>query len=79
MSILLTDAFLHFLKHLGCGFSAFEKEKMSQAMIADKQLWKQRPMTQEFLSYAAQGMCILVRSKVNPDIFHTIDVTSGGC
>ena len=37
---------------------------MSQAMIADKQLWKKRPLTQEFLSYAAHGMCILVGSKV---------------
>ena len=55
---------LFFENFLSRGFSAFEKEKMSQAMIADKQPRKKRPLTGELISYAAHGMCLLVRSKV---------------
>ena len=56
---------LNLLKFLlGCGFSSFEKEDMYHAMSADRDLWKKRPLTQKFISYAAHGSILACQAFV---------------
>jgi len=39
----------------GCGFSGAAKERMHKAFDSDKQLWKKRPLKEEYMLYAATG------------------------
>jgi len=41
--------------NLDCGFSGAAKEFMHKAFGSDKELWKKRPLKQEYMLYAATG------------------------